>query len=91
MVRFLFALFDFRCHHLNDDPGTQCETSHECLPLRHAVHFAHALSELFEDLLSLIVQPLLQILLVPDNVTEQLGLLTASLKVHLAWADVAVP
>ena len=69
MVRFLFVLFDFCVHYLNDDPGAEHETSHERLPLRDAVHLALALGELLKDLL-FVVQPLLQILFVPDDISE---------------------
>ena len=70
MVRFLFALFDFRIHHLDDDPGAERKPSHERLPLRDAVHLVGAFGELFEDLFFLVVHPLLQVFFVPDNVTE---------------------
>ena len=85
------ALFDFRIHHLDDDPGSQRKSSNERLPLGDAVHLVGALGKLLEDLLFLIVQPLLQILLVPYNVSEQFGILATFLKVPLAWADVSVP
>lgn len=56
MVRFLFALFDFRIHHFNDDPGTEHESSRERLPLCDAVHLVGAFRELFEDFFLFIIQ-----------------------------------
>ena len=59
LVRFLFALFDFRIHHFNDDPGADGESSNERLPLRDAVHLVGAFGEFLEDLFLLFIQPLL--------------------------------
>ena len=89
-MRSLFSLFFCR-HHLDDDLGAERKPSHERLPLRDAVHLVGAFGELLEDFLFLVVQPFLQILLVPYNVPEQLRILAPFLEIPFAGGDVAVP
>ena len=90
MVRFLFALFNFRVYYLDENPDSEYKASCEHLTLGDAVYFVGAFGELFEDIFFFVVQPFLQIFLVPDYVPEQFRILTAFLEVPLAWADVAV-